>query len=173
TTKFQGTSSCTCQIYLFKYSDKIVISDIDGTITKSDVLGHVFAAIGGQKWDHAGVAELYSKITQNGYKIVYLSSRAIGQSHATKAYLQSLVQGSQRLPDGPILLSPTSILVAFHKEVIERKPEEFKIACLSNLRDLFPDEHPFYAGFGNRETDIKTYSAVDIPLERIFIINPS
>ena len=65
TTKFQGTSWCSCHIYLFKHSEKIVISDIDGTITKSDVLGHVIAAIGGQ-WAHAGVAELYSRIKNNG-----------------------------------------------------------------------------------------------------------
>lgn len=65
TTKFQGTSWCSCHIYLFRYSEKIVISDIDGTITKSDVLGHVIAAIGGT-WAHAGVAELYSRIKNNG-----------------------------------------------------------------------------------------------------------
>jgi phosphatidate phosphatase PAH1 len=172
TTKFQGTSWCSCHIYLFKYSDRIVISDIDGTITKSDVLGHVIAAIGGQ-WAHAGVAELYSRIKQNGYKMVYLSSRAIGQSHYTKTYLQSLAQGSKSLPDGPVLLSPMSVLMAFRKEVIERKPEEFKIACLSDLKSLFPVKHPFYAGFGNRETDVRSYAAVDIPAERILIINPS
>uniref|UniRef100_A0A914P1M0 LNS2/PITP domain-containing protein n=1 Tax=Panagrolaimus davidi TaxID=227884 RepID=A0A914P1M0_9BILA len=172
TTKFQGTSWCSCHIYLFKYSDRIVISDIDGTITKSDVLGHVIAAIGGQ-WAHAGVAELYSRIKQNGYKMVYLSSRAIGQSHYTKTYLQSLAQGSKSLPDGPVLLSPMSVLMAFRKEVIERKPEEFKIACLSDLKSLFPIKHPFYAGFGNRETDVRSYAAVDIPAERILIINPS
>ena len=149
-----------------------MISDIDGTITKSDVLGHVIPAIGGQ-WAHAGVAELYTRIKENGYRIVYLSSRAIGQSHYTKSYLQSLAQGSKNLPDGPVLLSPTSVLMAFRKEVIERKPEEFKIACLSDLRALFPVKHPFYAGFGNRETDVKSYAAVNIPPERILIINPS
>jgi len=172
TTKFQGTSWCSCHIYLFKYTEKLVISDIDGTITKSDVLGHVIPAIGGQ-WAHAGVAELYTRIKENGYRIVYLSSRAIGQSHYTKSYLQSLAQGSKNLPDGPVLLSPTSVLMAFRKEVIERKPEEFKIACLSDLRTLFPVKHPFYAGFGNRETDVKSYAAVNIPPERILIINPS
>lgn len=99
---------------MFKYSEKIVISDIDGTITKSDVLGHVIAAIGGQ-WAHVGVAELYTRIKENGYKMVYLSSRAIGQSHYTKTYLQSLAQGSRTLPDGPVLLSPTSVLMAFRK----------------------------------------------------------
>lgn len=149
-----------------------MISDIDGTITKSDVLGHVIPAIGGT-WAHTGVAELYTRIKQNGYKIVYLSSRAIGQSHYTKNYLASLAQGSRRLPDGPVLLNPTSVLMAFRKEVIERKPEEFKIACLTDLKQLFPVKHPFYAGFGNRDTDVKSYAAVDVPPERILIINPS
>jgi hypothetical protein len=59
------------------------------------------------------------------------------------------------------------------REVIERKSEEFKIACLSDLKSLFPIKHPFYAGFGNRETDVRSYAAVDIPAERILIINPS
>ncbi|CAK5100345.1 unnamed protein product [Meloidogyne enterolobii] len=105
--------------------------------------------------------------------MVYLSSRAIGQSHYTKTYLQSIAQGSQTLPDGPVLLSPTSVLMAFKKEVIERRPEEFKIACLNDLKSLFPVDRPFFAGFGNRETDVKSYKAVDIPLERILIIDPS
>ncbi|KAI6236792.1 LNS2 protein [Aphelenchoides besseyi] len=172
TTKFQGTAWCSCHIYLLKWYEKIVISDIDGTITRSDVLGHVIPAIGGT-WAHAGVAEIYTQIKNNGYRMIYLSSRAIGQSHYTKTYLQSLAQGSRMLPDGPVLLSPTSVLMAFRKEVIERKPEEFKIACLTDLRSLFPVKYPFYAGFGNRETDVKSYASVGIPNERIFIIEPS
>ena len=36
-----------CHIYLWHHTDKIVISDIDGTITKSDVLGHILPVIGG------------------------------------------------------------------------------------------------------------------------------
>ncbi|KAF7635477.1 LNS2 domain-containing protein [Meloidogyne graminicola] len=110
TTKFQGTAWCSCHIYLLRWCDKLVISDIDGTITKSDVLGHVIPAIGGT-WAHSGVAELYTRIKNNGYQMVYLSSRAIGQSHYTKTYLQSIAQGSQTLPDGPVLLSPTSKLL--------------------------------------------------------------
>ena len=34
TTQFQGTKRCTSHIYLWKYNDKIIVSDIDGTITK-------------------------------------------------------------------------------------------------------------------------------------------
>ncbi|VDN60714.1 unnamed protein product [Dracunculus medinensis] len=152
------------------WSEKIVISDIDGTITRSDVLGHVIPAIGGQ-WAHAGVAELYTRIKDNGYNMVYLSSRAIGQSHYTKKYLQSIAQDSKVLPDGPLLLSPTSILVAFRREVIDRKPEEFKIAALTDLKKCFPLKEPFYAGFGNRETDVVSYRAVGVPPEKILIID--
>jgi phosphatidate phosphatase PAH1 len=48
----------------------------------------------------------------------------------------------------------------------------FKIAALKNIRNLFPDEHhPFYCGFGNRDTDAVSYRAVGIDLGRIFIIN--
>lgn len=37
------------------------------------------------------------------------------------------------------------------REVIEKKPEVFKIACLSDIKDLFnPQRKPFYAAFGNR-----------------------
>jgi phosphatidate phosphatase PAH1 len=35
----QGTAWCVCHIYLLKWNQKLVVSDIDGTITKSDVLG--------------------------------------------------------------------------------------------------------------------------------------
>lgn len=42
-----------------------------------------------------------------------------------------------------------------------------------NIKNLYPkDENPFYAGFGNRETDTISYWAVGIELWKIFIINP-
>uniref|UniRef100_A0A0K0G102 LNS2 domain-containing protein n=1 Tax=Strongyloides venezuelensis TaxID=75913 RepID=A0A0K0G102_STRVS len=175
TTKYQGTSWCSCHIYLFRWYDKIIISDIDGTITKSDILGHVIPAIGGQ-WAHSGVTKLYQRIKNNGYKMVYLSSRAIGQSYTTKNYLKNVNQNSEVLPDGPVLLCPDSIITAFRREVIERRPEEFKIACLSDLKALFPKElesNPFVAGFGNRDTDVKSYLAVGIPHNKILIVNPN
>jgi len=35
--------------------------------------------------------------------------------------------------------------------VIEKKPEAFKISCMSDIKALFPgDSEPFYAGYGNR-----------------------
>lgn len=170
TTAYQGTTRCKCYLFKWKYNDKVVISDIDGTITKSDVLGHILPMVG-KNWEQIGVAQLFSKIEENGYKLLYLSARAIGQSKTTRDYLQSIRQGNVKLPDGPLLLNPTSLMSAFHREVIEKKPELFKIACLSDIQALFPDKNPFYAGYGNRINDVWAYRAVGIPISRIFTIN--
>uniref|UniRef100_A0A2M4BAQ1 phosphatidate phosphatase n=2 Tax=Anopheles marajoara TaxID=58244 RepID=A0A2M4BAQ1_9DIPT len=171
TTAYQGTTRCKCYLFKWKHSDKVVISDIDGTITRSDVLGHILPMVG-KSWDQIGVAQLFSKIEENGYKMLYLSARAIGQAKTTRGYLQSIRQGDVKLPDGPLLLNPTSLMSAFHREVIEKKPEQFKIACLNDIRELFPEKNPFYAGYGNRINDVWAYRAVGIPTSRIFTINP-
>ncbi|XP_060803490.1 phosphatidate phosphatase LPIN2 isoform X3 [Amyelois transitella] len=171
TTAYQGTTKCKCNVFRWRYDDKIVISDIDGTITKSDVLGHIFPLVG-KDWAQAGVAQLFTKIKNNGYQLLYLSARAIGQARVTREYLRSIKQGELCLPDGPLLLNPTSLLRAFHREVIEKKPEEFKIQCLADIKALFPQgSNPFYAGYGNRVNDVCAYQAVGIPIVRIFTIN--
>lgn len=150
TTAYQGTTRCKCHIYKWRWDDKIVISDIDGTITKSDVLGHILPIVG-KDWAQSGVAQLFTKIKNNGYKLLYLSARAIGQASVTREYLKSIKQGDLSLPEGPLLLNPTSLISALHREVIEKKPEEFKISCLSDIQALFPEgSKPFYAGYGNR-----------------------
>lgn len=69
-------------------------------------------------------------------------------------------------------MSPDRSAKSFKREVIYRKPHEFKIACLTNIRNLFPsDSCPFAGGFGNRDTDALSYRAIGIELERIFLIN--
>ena len=92
---------------MWRQSDKIVISDIDGTITKSDVRGMILPLIGRNDndnvdtdliddnvgvadWAQGEVTSLFSKIHSNGYKVLYLSARSISQAAETKSYLQSL-----------------------------------------------------------------------------------
>lgn len=254
-TKLQGTATCQSRIFLWRSDARVVISDIDGTITKSDALGHLFTMVG-KDWTHVGVAQLYSKIAANGYEFLYLTSRAIGQAASTRGYLKGVEQDRLQLPDGPVIMSPDRLFTALHREVIQRRPDEFKIACLRDIQKLFvndeeevsmmgsgiisssedeytgvgrgnmnnnaststittagtstststgtsmlrlPNGHnqtqttshtphtspmsntstvtihqnPFYAGFGNRPTDTKSYKAVGISASRIFLINPA
>eukprot|EP01113_Clastostelium_recurvatum_P022951 TRINITY_DN2745_c0_g1_i5.p1 TRINITY_DN2745_c0_g1~~TRINITY_DN2745_c0_g1_i5.p1 ORF type:complete len:1209 (-),score=333.80 TRINITY_DN2745_c0_g1_i5:62-3688(-) len=194
TSTLQGTREVSASIFLWEPNSRIVISDIDGTITKSDVFGQVMPIIG-RDWTHAGVAQLYSNIKRNGYHIVYLTSRAIGQAGMTRGFINRLKQNSvtnpdtnvvdevlamaginggleYSLPDGPVMMSPNRLLTSFNREVIRRNPEEFKIACLKDIRGLYSDGHtPFYAGFGNRPTDAFAYNTVGVPAGRIFTIN--
>lgn len=177
-SRLQGSQQLSSTVYLWDREAKVVISDIDGTITKSDVLGQIFPVFG-KDWSHMGVAQLFQSIKANGYEILYLTARAIGAASITKGFLTSLQQGSVRLPDGPVFMSPDRLLYSLNREVILRKPEEFKIQCLGEIKSLFlasPTEKspgPFYAGFGNRETDALSYVAVGIPAGKTFTINPS
>ncbi|XP_066869537.1 phosphatidate phosphatase LPIN3 isoform X2 [Kogia breviceps] len=171
TTQYQGTCRCRATIYLWKWDDRMIISDIDGTITKSDALGHILPQLG-KDWTHQGITSLYHKIHLNGYKFLYCSARAIGMADLTKGYLQWVSKRGCGLPEGPILLSPSSLFSALHREVIEKKPEVFKIACLRDIQQLFlPQEQPFYAAFGNRPNDVTAYRQVGLPTSRIFTVN--
>ena len=99
-------------VYLIKQDAKIVFTDVDGTITVSDVVGKVGGGHGkkecleniqpvlpffsfsrqvypyfGVDADHAGVVELYDKIAKNGYQIIYLTARSMGDDKDTREYL--------------------------------------------------------------------------------------
>ncbi|KAG9017378.1 hypothetical protein FRB93_007492 [Tulasnella sp. JGI-2019a] len=166
-----GVTACTAKLFLWDSTDSVVISDIDGTITKSDALGHMFNLIG-RDWTHLGVAKLYTDIAKNGYKVMYLTSRAIGQADTTRDYLKGIKQNNYQLPEGPVIMSPDRLMASFHREVIMRKPEVFKMACLRDIQRLFgSNKHPFYAGFGNRITDALSYRSVNVPSSRIFTID--
>ncbi|XP_069578966.1 phosphatidate phosphatase LPIN1 [Brachyistius frenatus] len=172
TTQYQGTCRCQGTIYLWNWDDKIIISDIDGTITRSDTLGHILPTLG-KDWTHQGIAHLYHKVSQNGYKFLYCSARAIGMADMTRGYLHWVNERGTMLPMGPVLLSPSSLFSALHREVIEKKPEKFKVKCLTDIKNLFyPNKEPFYAAFGNRPTDVFSYKEVGVPLNRIFTVNP-
>uniref|UniRef100_A0A4W4HSM0 Zgc:123305 n=1 Tax=Electrophorus electricus TaxID=8005 RepID=A0A4W4HSM0_ELEEL len=145
---------------------------IDCTVNTINALGHILPQLG-KDWTHQGIAKLYHRIHQNGYKFLYCSARAIGMADITKGYLQWVNEKGIVLPKGPVLLAPSSLFSALHREVIEKKPEVFKITCLNDIRELFsPYQQPFYAAFGNRTNDVFAYKKVRVPETRIFTVNP-
>lgn len=134
-------------------------------------MGHVLNMIG-RDWTHTGVAKLYTDIVNNGYNIMYLTSRSVGQADTTRSYIYGVSQDGYRLPKGPTIMSPDRTMAALRREIYLRKPEVFKMACLRDILGLFNGkENPFYAGFGNRLTDALSYRSVNIPSSRIFTIN--
>ncbi|XP_070708769.1 phosphatidate phosphatase LPIN2-like isoform X2 [Pempheris klunzingeri] len=115
TTQYQGTCRCEGTIYLWNWDDKVIISDIDGTITKSDVFGQILPQLG-KDWTHQGIAKLYHSVHENGYKFLYCSARAIGMADMTRGYLHWVNDRGTLLPQGPLMLSPSSLFSAFHRD---------------------------------------------------------
>jgi len=171
TSSLQGTQTITGFIYFWPKDANVIVSDVDGTITKTDFLGHVLP-IFGKDWSQPGIAPLFTNLRRNGYFILYLTSRPIGQSQQTKDFLQSIMQDGKMLPQGPLVMSPDRMLPSVKREIIYKRPELFKMAALKDIRSLFPANHnPFHAGFGNRDTDAISYKSVGISLEKVFIVD--
>nr|CAD1834772.1 unnamed protein product [Ananas comosus var. bracteatus] len=154
-TRVLGKQQVDAHIYLWKWNARIVISDVDGTITKSDVLGQ-FMPLVGKDWTQSGVARLFSAIKENGYQLLFLSARAIVQAYLTRSFLLNLKQDGNALPSGSVVISPDDLFPSLFREVIRRAPHEFKIACLQDIKAFFfpSNYNPFYASFGNRDTGI-------------------
>ena len=166
-----GIQTIKAFIYLWPRNIKIVLVDIDGTITKSDLLGVVLPFFG-KIWIHDDIIELLDKIKNNGYKLVYLTARAIFQSEKTQKFLAQLEDNGIKLPEGPVIMDPDGVFSSFRKGIINKTNYYIKILALIEISNLFSDdEQHFYAGFGNKEGDAIAYRYLKIPLHNIFIIN--
>ena len=130
----------TYNSYLLDNETKIIISDVDGTITKEDVMGHVMYAIH-QDYTQRDIVKMYNRlnvlsfdsilyIQENGYLILYLTARAVGQMKDTRNYLEGIEQDGQHLPKGPIICSPNRTFASLIREVVRRKPQ-VKIVIIS------------------------------------------
>ena len=73
-------------IFLYGQSERLVITDIDGTITTSDTKGFIYAQLGIEV-EHRGIVRLLHTLNDRGYTIIYLTARSIGLDHMTRKYL--------------------------------------------------------------------------------------
>ena len=172
TSEFYGVSELECDIYLWNYDDKIIISDFDGTVTRSDVIGQILGGFFNVDWFHKKIIKLFNHLVENQYKIIYLTARSMIQYNKTMHYLYSIKQDNKCMPRGPLIMSPDNLTNAFAIELLYKIPEQFKKKFLKYIKFLFPiDASPFYAGFGNKSSDRTAYESVGINDSRIFIIN--
>jgi len=159
------------RIFLWDSKQRCIISDIDGTITRSDTKGHILTRLG-VNYCHRGIISLFNQLSNKGYKIMYLTARPITLFPRTRDYICRIQEGTCKMPIGPVITAPNKTWNAFARELIIRKPETFKIAILKTIRELFPADHnPFVAGWGNRTTDDCSYISVGIEPSRAFRIN--
>lgn len=160
-------------VFLYSEDDKLVITDIDGTITESDLKGQVLPQFGISA-EHNAVVELFEKISQNGYHLVYLTARSMSQDEDTRSYLFSMLQNQSgfSLPPGPVIFSPVPFFTGLIAEVISKTPFVEKSKSIDEMNKIFVGD-TIVGAYGNKETDTTAYQNSGIPLERVWIVNPA
>jgi len=166
-------------VFLYKDTDKLILTDVDGTITESDIKGHIYPHFG-LPADHDHVIQLFHKLGEMDYKIVYLTARSYSQDDDTKEYLFEMLQNRSgfSLPVGPVLSSPNPFVNSLVSEVINGNPFIEKTKTILGIKRVFETTEKqsimetIVAAFGNKETDTKAYVDAGIDPMKIFIVDP-
>src|SRR5690606_13301889 len=149
-----------CDVFFWSPNQKLIVFDVDGTITKSDVVGYVETVyLGTFTHYHPGVCKFLSQMQGRGYELLYLTSRPIEAVGPTKTLLTTLKEGTDQLPRGPLFVNTLSPMKALYQEVWVKGSGAFKASVLRNICQLFASagadtDSPFVAGYGNRFTDL-------------------
>ncbi|GAB5031067.1 lipin-like protein [Nannochloropsis oceanica] len=177
-----GDLSVKATFHLWGARDRVVVSDIDGTITKSDIRGYIHSVhLGSHHHTHRGIGRLFSHLEQAHHlRFVYLTSRPISLLDATRTYLANVEQDEgYGLPQGPVFTSMDSLTRVLYKELVEKTIRYMKAQVLNEISSTFhragrPEEdRVFLLGFGNKSADGQAYEMVGVDPDSIFIINPN
>ncbi|KAG0569935.1 hypothetical protein KC19_6G126500 [Ceratodon purpureus] len=173
----QPNSSVDARIYRWEWNSNVVVVDMDGTITRSELRGilHCYTE---EHYLHPEVSTFFLYLKALGYKVIYLTARPITTIKSTRKYLVDDFDQFQReeftkLPDGPVFTScdgrirTTLNYVGVATGLGGASHFDFKASFLTEIRKLFYDG-ALRAGFGNTEADKRSYRSVGIPEERIF-----
>ena len=128
-------------LWLYSTSDRLVIMDIDGTITRSDVRGYIESVyLGMYTYVHEGVVPLLHAMTDSlSCNVVYVTSRPLAHQRETRLLLGNVRENSLKLPDGPLFMSRESTGRAAFRELVTRTTMELKIGLLSSIKQIFVD----------------------------------
>ena len=151
-----GDGSCGVHYdYLYPAGTEVAVFDIDGTLTTDN------AQVEMELLDETYVPKmntsantLTTEWVKKGYPVIYLTARPNAYRAETRAWLTS--QGFAR---GPVLTENAGLAADAYKTVwLKRMTQTFgwKIA----------------AAYGNEQTDITAYTAVNVPPAKTFIIGP-
>ncbi|CEG35480.1 Protein involved in plasmid maintenance/nuclear protein involved in lipid metabolism [Plasmopara halstedii] len=167
------------KLHLWGPNESVVVVDLDGTLTISDVEGHIRTLrLGQYDFLHAGACDFFTKLHELGMRIVYLTARPLDWASASRTHLENAEQQSISLPPGVLITNSTGLTGALFTEVVNKTPHLFKIQVLNELQLTLihagrVTEHPvFVAGFGNRPTDIVAYQEVGMDPSLIFMLDP-
>ncbi|KAL7547132.1 hypothetical protein ACHAWF_010450 [Thalassiosira exigua] len=135
-SKEGGTILATAEshLYLWRSSDSIVVSDVDGTVTKSDVRGVIDSVVQDRfEYCHEGKSTGLQELNHESsldrkegeVRFLYLSARPISLIGQTRKLLGSLSQRClskkmHYLPPGPVLCHTGPISSVLYSELVAK-----------------------------------------------------
>eukprot|EP00752_Nemacystus_decipiens_P014390 g12799.t1 len=170
-----------CFAFVWGVNTPMIVVDIDGTITRSDVSGLLMTLTPGLLTDrtHLGICKLLARmVDEAGAQVVYLTSRPIVLAPKTRAFLTATEQEGKKLPLGPLLCCLEKVRGVLWRELVAKDMHDYKIKALLDLATPFREagrafgDAVFAAGIGNRLHDAVAYKAAGIPEDFIFLIDP-
>ncbi|GLD99915.1 hypothetical protein PINS_up008643 [Pythium insidiosum] len=167
------------RLYLWGPNESIVVADLDGTLTISDVEGHIRTLrLGQYDFLHKGACDFFTKLHELNLRIVYLTARPLDWASASRTHLENAKQAIHSLPPGPLITNSNGLTGALLTEVVNKNPHVFKIQVMNEIQltlihaGRVVEQPVFVAGFGNRPTDVLAYEQVGIDPALIFLIDP-
>jgi hypothetical protein len=152
----EADGSCAASYnYLYPAGTKVVVIDIDGTLTLDDneVISQLADETYVPKMMNAAntMTQAWAKL---GYPVIYLTARA----HTLRPESRGWLTG-QQFADGPLITEGSNKTADVYKTLwLTRMTQDFGWSVL--------------AAYGNADTDITAYGNVAIPLDHTFIIGP-
>lgn len=129
---------------------QLFVSDVDGTLTTSELIEGVASILGTLPPAHPGAAALFQSLTKKGYRPLYLTARSTNLVQRTRDFVHS-----KKFPAGVI---QTSSAPTFG--ISGAKAAAYKSEVLQGLEDR---GFRIAYGFGNRAVDAEAFANASLP----------
>ncbi len=143
--------------YVAPEMTKLVVSDVDGTLTSSENAFFTTIVSGSEPDDQPGAPDAFAAAAMRGYQPVYLTARGQQYTSETRQWL-----ADKGFPRGPLRLSPSFVTLPGGDTV------DYKTQTISALEAGMK----VVVGVGNRDSDITAYTSAGVAADRIFIKLP-
>uniref|UniRef100_A0A7S1VHV5 LNS2/PITP domain-containing protein n=1 Tax=Grammatophora oceanica TaxID=210454 RepID=A0A7S1VHV5_9STRA len=184
-------SIADAHLFVWELTDKVFVSDIDGTLTTSNLRGIVNTVMTDNFQQdastlHHGICNFYENFLQAAdqhnvtVRLVYLTSRPLELASVTRRFLTTVAQNGVELPAGPLVGHPGTLMDVLNSELFKRDIHRHKADRLMRFLRLVyagagatADSSPLVGAIGNTMTDTTAYEMGGVPLNHIYLIDPS
>lgn len=161
--------SAEFSIFLYERSDQIIVMDVDGTVTRSDVRGYVENVYFGiYNYTHHGIVTFLNALQESSRcHVLYLTSRPISHIKETRLLLRNtrdLNVQDKCLPLGPVFSNTETLFTAGYREIIAKNTVVLKSSILLSISSVFQaagrvQNKKLALGFADSDTGINMTSS--------------